>query len=65
VTEDMRARIAQTIYRDGDDLSWAVAVQLADLIIWELGLRRETAYAWNGSRSTATGARHVTDWEKP
>ena len=65
MSDDMRARIAEIIYGDGNDLSWAIALQLADLIIWELGLRRETAYAWNGKRSTATGVRHVTDWENP
>ena len=65
MSDDMRARIAQIIYGDGDGSSWAVAVNLADLIIWELGLRRETVYAWNGKCSTATGVRHVTDWENP
>lgn len=39
--DDLRTRIAQTIYGDGDDVSWSRAVQLADLIIWEIGLRHE------------------------
>lgn len=35
---------------------------VADAIIRELGLREETAYAWNNNRSRATGKRYVTDW---
>jgi len=33
---DLRDRIAQVIYGDGDELSWARSVELADLIMWEI-----------------------------
>lgn len=29
-------RIAEVIYGDGDDVSWARATELADLIAWEV-----------------------------
>ena len=32
----IRDRIAQVIYGDGDELSWARSVELADLIMWEI-----------------------------
>ena len=49
------------MYGDGDDLSWARAVQLADLIIWELGLRQEWAGA-KPKRRSAIDYRYVTEW---
>lgn len=61
MTDDIRTRIATTMYGDGDDLSWSRAVQLADLIIWELGLRQE----WAGTkpkRRSAIDHRYVTEW---
>lgn len=61
--DDLRTRIAQTIYGDGNSVSWACALALADLIIWELGLRLETVYAWSRGRSVKTGNRYVTDWQ--
>lgn len=65
MTDEIRARIAQTVYGDGDDLSWARAVELADLIIWELGLRRETVHSWNRNRSRAFASRYITEWGQP
>lgn len=39
---DVRSRMAEVIYGDGDELSWNRSVQMADLVIWELGgLRRD------------------------
>ena len=35
--DDKRTRIAQTLYGDGDELAWARALQLVDLVLWELG----------------------------
>jgi len=32
---DLRDRIAQVIYGDGNELAWPRCVQLADVIIWE------------------------------
>lgn len=37
---------------------------MADMVITELGLRRETVYAWRNGRSHAAGIRYVTDWRK-
>ena len=35
---ELRDRIAQTIYGDGDELSWARSLQIADLVMWEIRL---------------------------
>jgi len=32
----LRARIAEIIYGDGDELPWHRCVQIADTIIWEV-----------------------------
>ena len=64
MTDEIRARIAQTIYGDGNEMSWPRAVELADLIIWELGLRQETSHAWNGRRNLAIASRYITEWSK-
>lgn len=34
--DELRARIAEILYGDGDVVSWAWSVQTADMIIWEL-----------------------------
>ena len=39
MADDLRTRIATTIYGDGEELAWARSIALADLIIWELGLK--------------------------
>jgi len=39
--ESARDRVAEVIYGDGNELAWARAVEIADLVIWELGLRRD------------------------
>ena len=62
IDDNLRARIAQTIYGDGEELAWNRAVQLADLIIWEVGLRQEVAYAWKNNQPRPTGVRYVTEW---
>lgn len=36
MTDELRTRIAEVIYGDGDELSWARSVQIADLILWEV-----------------------------
>ena len=61
--DTLRIRIAQTIYGDGNAVPWAAALSLSDLIIWDLGLRLDTAYAWTGSTHIKTGNRYVTDWQ--
>lgn len=33
---DLRDRVALVLYGDGNDLSWPRALQLADLVAWEL-----------------------------
>jgi len=33
---DLRDRIAQVLYGDGDELGWPRCVELADLIMWEI-----------------------------
>lgn len=35
-TEELRERIALVLYGDGDDFLWPRAVELADLILWEI-----------------------------
>lgn len=40
--DSLRDIIAQIIYGDGNDVSWARAVELSDLIIWGTGLRQLT-----------------------
>ena len=39
MSDDVRERVAQTIYGDGNELSWARSLQVADLVLWELGWR--------------------------
>lgn len=63
VGDSLRIRIAQTIYGDGNTVPWPTALSLSDLIIWDLGLRLDVAYAWTGSTSIKTGNRYVTDWQ--
>ena len=41
MSDDLRTRIATTIYGDGEELAWARSIALADLIIWELGLTED------------------------
>ena len=53
MSDDLRTRIATTIYGDGEELAWARSVTLADLIIWELGLKWVDRYGFH---------RHVTEW---
>ena len=36
MNDNLRARIAELIYGDGEELSWSRSVQIADTIIWEL-----------------------------
>lgn len=36
MNEDARNRIAEIIYGDGNELSWHRALELADLICWEI-----------------------------
>lgn len=36
--DDLRTKIAQVIYGDGNVVSWAWSVATADILIWELGL---------------------------
>lgn len=38
MTDDLRTRIAHTIYGDGNHTPWNRSLELADLIIWEIGL---------------------------
>lgn len=37
-TNEVRDRIAVVLYGDGDELSWVRALQLADLLMWELSV---------------------------
>lgn len=67
MSDDVRARIAQILYGDGDRESWASAVQQADLVMWALGLHREEVGSGAAcvilGMPEATGAsRYVTDW---
>lgn len=62
MAEDLRTRIALTIYGDGEELIWTRALALADLIIWELGLTQEYAYT-RQPRRNASDYRYVTTWE--
>lgn len=39
--KDLRDRIAQVIYGDGDDVLWPRALELADLVAWELAVWKE------------------------
>lgn len=64
MTDEIRARIAQTIYGDGNEVAWPRAIELSDLIIWELGLRQETSHAWNGRQSHPIARRYTTEWSK-
>lgn len=32
--DDLRTRIAQILYGDGNEIAWARALELADLVIW-------------------------------
>lgn len=34
--DERRDRIALVLYGDGNDLSWATALRLADIVTWEL-----------------------------
>lgn len=36
--DDLRIHIAHILYGDGDDVSWHRAVQLSDMLMWELSL---------------------------
>ena len=64
MADEVRARIAEIIYGDGDEITWARAIQLADMIIWETGLRQEWAYAKPKRRLSASEYRYVTEWVK-
>ena len=33
---DLRNRIAEVIYGDGNELAWARCLELADLVMWEI-----------------------------
>lgn len=41
-TDEFRVRIAEVIYGDGGDVLWPRALELADLVLWELGTRYES-----------------------
>lgn len=64
MAEEVRARIAQILYGDGDEIAWGRAVELADLIIWETGLRQEWAYSKPKRRLSASEYRFVTEWTR-
>ena len=38
VNEELRIRIAYAIYGDGNELPWHRALQIADLVIWEINM---------------------------
>ena len=57
MSDDLRTRIATTIYGDGEELAWARTIALADLIIWELGLKRA-----DGPLRSTPVHRYITDW---
>jgi hypothetical protein len=46
----------------GSTVQQLQAYTMADALIEELGLRRETTYAWRNSRTVPTGTRYVTEW---
>lgn len=56
MSDDLRTRIATTLYGDGNDMAWARAVELADLLIWEFGLRDE----WTTRESLMLGIVKLT-----
>lgn len=60
--DHFRARIAEIIYGEGDEIAWNRSVQLADMIIWEMGLRQEWAYTKPRRRLSAAEYRYVTEW---
>lgn len=62
MADEVRARIAEIIYGDGDEIAWNRSVQLADIIIWEMGLRQEWAYTKPRRRLRAAEYRYVTEW---
>jgi len=62
MVDDFRARIAEIIYGDGDEITWGRAIQLADMIIWETGLRQEWSYTKPKRKLSAAEYRFVTEW---
>ena len=58
MSDALRERVAQTIYGDGNELSWARSLQVADLVLWELGWRC-------GDSSDETGGGVDVTWVPP
>lgn len=54
--DDLRTRIATTLYGDGNELPWTRCIEHADLLIWEFGLRDE----WMTRKSLTLGIVKLT-----
>lgn len=64
--DDLRTRIATTLYGDGEELIWTRCLQLADLLMWELGLKTQYDYGTSYPNIPVHDiryVRYVTDWK--
>ncbi len=62
---DLRDRIAQVLYGDGDEILWPRCLQLADLVLWDLGLKPQYSHGTSYPHSPVidrTYIRYVTEW---
>lgn len=67
MSDDLRTRIATTLYGDGEEMLWPRCLQLADLLLWELGLKPEYSYGTSYPKVPVVDikyVRYVTDWRK-
>jgi hypothetical protein len=67
MSDDLRTRIATTLYGDGEELIWTRCLQLADLVLWELGLKPEDSYGTSYPKypvRVIKYTRHCTDWRE-
>lgn len=63
--DDLRTRIASLLYGDGNELAWARCTQLADMIMWDLGLKPQYSHGStypNVPVIDRTYIRYVTEW---
>jgi hypothetical protein len=62
---DLRTRIAAALRTADRRVAGFIGYdEMADAVIAELGLRRETTYAWRNGRTHPAGTRHATRWER-